>query len=99
VAEAANFVVKRGSTTRVTALWKLIRNLDILTIRHTTNAEQARAEAVMAKYVDLPADLADALLVAAAEVLGDLKILTIDRDFRVYSTSDGRVLDVRPTSA
>jgi predicted nucleic acid-binding protein len=39
---------------------------------------------VMAKYGDLPADFADATLVAIAERLGIREVLTFDSDFRIY---------------
>jgi uncharacterized protein len=44
-----------------------------------------RIEALMAKYGDLPMDLADASLVILAEALGTGRILSTDRrDFRAY---------------
>jgi predicted nucleic acid-binding protein len=44
-----------------------------------------RVEALMAKYHDLPMDLADASLVVLAEALGSGRILSTDRrDFRAY---------------
>lgn len=47
----------------------------------------------MDQYADLPMDLADASLVCAAEVLGVLDILTLDRrDFGIYRTARGRSL-------
>ena len=99
LAEAFYYVGRRGTPDRVSALWALARDPDVLAIRHPTPAEEARAEAIMAKYADLPADLADALLVAAAEATDDLEIITIDRDFRVYRTADGRAFDARPQEA
>lgn len=45
----------------------------------------ARASSLMAKYEDLPMDLADATLVVLAERLGTLRVFTLDeRDFSVY---------------
>ena len=38
----------------------------------------------MEKYSDTPMDLADASLVAAAEILGLYRVLTLDGDFQVY---------------
>ncbi|WP_295438144.1 PIN domain-containing protein [uncultured Thiodictyon sp.] len=44
-----------------------------------------RIEALMAKYADLPMDLADASLIILAERLGHGRILSTDeRDFRTY---------------
>lgn len=40
------------------------------------------------KYRDRPMDLADATLVVVAETLGIMEIISIDRDFDVYRTSD-----------
>jgi len=45
---------------------------------------------LIAKYADLPMDLADASLVHAAAVLGDGRILTTDeRDFGIYRWGAG----------
>jgi hypothetical protein len=47
----------------------------------------------MDKYADLPMDLADASLIWAAETLGVLDVLTLDRrDFGVYRTQRGTAL-------
>ncbi|MFT3816504.1 MAG: VapC toxin family PIN domain ribonuclease [Rubrivivax sp.] len=47
----------------------------------------------MDKYADLPMDMADASLVWAAETMGVMEILTLDRrDFGVYRTAQGRAL-------
>ena len=45
---------------------------------------------VMAKYGDLPADFADASLVALAERIGIRDVATIDSDFSIYRTKDKR---------
>lgn len=47
--------------------------------------DMLRMRELMAKYSDLPMDLADASLVALGERLGLTKVFTLDRrDFRVY---------------
>jgi uncharacterized protein len=43
--------------------------------------EQARMQVLMEQYRDLPMDLADSSLVAAAETLNQKRIFTLDRDF------------------
>jgi hypothetical protein len=49
------------------------------------------AAALMKKYEDTPMDFADATLVAAAEQLGILDVLTLDRrGFSTYRTSKGK---------
>ena len=47
----------------------------------------------MAKYADLPADFADAALVAMCERLGISAIATLDRDFDVYRLHDEKAFD------
>jgi predicted nucleic acid-binding protein len=45
----------------------------------------------MDRYADHPMDLADASLVAAAEGLGTVRVLTLDRaDFSAYRVRVGR---------
>lgn len=65
------------------ALWALVEQ-GILRIHDLDEQATARSAALMGKYADTPMDLADATLVAAAEVLGTDRIFTIDRDFHVY---------------
>jgi predicted nucleic acid-binding protein len=51
----------------------------------------AEAAALMKKYADTPMDFADATLVRAAEQLGIVEVLTLDRrGFSIYRTSRGR---------
>lgn len=45
---------------------------------------------IMKKYHDLPADLADASLVALCERRGIATVASIDRDFTVYRLPKGR---------
>lgn len=54
-------------------------------------AQLRRIAALMAKYADLPMDLADASLLLLAEHLGDGRILSTDRrDFQTYRFKDTR---------
>jgi predicted nucleic acid-binding protein len=50
----------------------------------------------MEQYRDTPMDLADATLVTAAEVLRVHRIFTLDSDFKVYRTRDGRAFEIVP---
>ncbi len=52
--------------------------------------------ALMDKYRDLPMDLADASLVAAAEALGSRSVFTLDRHFHAYRLINGSALQVVP---
>jgi predicted nucleic acid-binding protein len=58
-----------------------------LDIDNQTALDLARIVELMTKYRDLPADFADASLVALCERLGTERIATLDRDFDVYRTA------------
>jgi len=55
-------------------------------------AHVERLITLLRKYSDLPLDLADGSLLVAAEELGILDILTIDSDYSIYRTANGRAL-------
>lgn len=77
------------------ALWKLLDRGDLQLVP-LDDAVQDRTQALMAKYRDMPMDLADATLVAAAEALGLTRVFTLDRDFRVYRWRGKRKFEVIP---
>lgn len=63
----------------------------------SSRAVLARCRELMETYGDLPADFADASLVALAEETGTWTILTLDRqDFSVYRGRDGQRFAIRP---
>jgi hypothetical protein len=76
-------------------LWRLQR-AGRLTLHDLTTVEVDRMAALMDKYRDLPMDLADASLIAAAERLGTRRVFTLDKDFRVYRFADGSAVEVIP---
>ncbi len=55
-----------------------------------TSRDLPRIVAIMAKYQDLPADFADASLVALAERRGIYDVVSLDADFTVYNTAARR---------
>jgi predicted nucleic acid-binding protein len=60
----------------------------------------ARAvRSLMKRYANVPMDLADACLVHLADALGTGRILTLDRDFRVYRWRRRRSFEVLPPLA
>lgn len=59
-----------------------------LTIDTELHGDLGRIAEIMRKYADLPADFADASLVAVAERLGVISVASIDKDFAVYRTKD-----------
>lgn len=76
-------------------LWRLVF-AGALTIRDSTPPEVRRMEALMRAYANVPMDLADASIVAAAEVLGLDRVFSFDSDFRIYQLADGSYLDIVP---
>jgi predicted nucleic acid-binding protein len=54
-----------------------------------TPEDIARVIEVMQKYADLPADFADATLVAIADRIGATEVVSFDSDFDVYRRADG----------
>ena len=65
---------------------------ETLSIDGETAADLPRIAEIMAKYGDLPADFADASLLAMCERLGLDHIASFDGDFDVYRLADGRPL-------
>lgn len=61
-------------------------------IDHGTSLDMPRIQAIIDKYADLPADFADASLIAMAERLGLSSIATLDSDFDIYRLSNGSAL-------
>ena len=55
-----------------------------------------RTAALMDKYADRPMDLADATLVAIAEIRDDRRIFTLDGDFQSYRLHGRRRFEIIP---
>ena len=68
----------------------------LLIIHESSLAERMRMRELVAKYKDTPMDLADASLVAAAEVLGVRRIFTVDSDFVVYRLPGKQAFEIVP---
>ncbi len=77
------------------ALWRYIKK-DALVIHLSTEDETERMRALMEQYKDTPMDLADASLVALAEVLNVRRIFTVDSDFYVYRINGKDAFEVFP---
>jgi uncharacterized protein len=65
---------------------------DALAIDQETATDLPRIIEIMNKYADLPADFADASLVALCERRGIRDVATLDADFDVYRTADRKRL-------
>jgi predicted nucleic acid-binding protein len=77
------------------ALWKMI-TAGRLVVRDAGPGETDRMAELMRVYSNLPMDLADASVVAAAEATGRREVFTFDGDYRVYRLRDGSALTVIP---
>jgi len=94
-AEAMYLLHSRGGYRYQEALWEMyggggIQMLDL------TPAETLRMADLMARYRDVPMDLADASLVVAAERRSERRIFTLDSHFWTYRLSDGSALEPIP---
>jgi predicted nucleic acid-binding protein len=76
-------------------LWSYILD-GLVAIHESSSEERTRMRELMAKYKDTPMDLADASLVAAAEVLGLRRIFTVDSDFVVYRLPGKQSFEIVP---
>jgi uncharacterized protein len=76
-------------------LWALIGGGHVI-LAETTPAMLARMPDLMRRYSDLPMDLADASLVALAEERHLRQVFTLDADFRVYKSADGKAFELLP---
>ena len=57
----------------------------------------ARCKAVMQRYANVPADFADATLVALAEEMRAFTVYSVDRrDFSIYRGEGGQAFEIRP---
>jgi predicted nucleic acid-binding protein len=76
-------------------LWEFIQR-GVVAIYDMDGPAQKRCRELMKKYHDLPMDLADASLVAAADAANTRTIFTLDRDFKIYRTSQNRRFKLLP---
>ncbi|MDW8107997.1 MAG: PIN domain-containing protein [Armatimonadota bacterium] len=81
--EAMYFLGQLGGFPLQERLWSLWQNGKLL-LHCPTDAELSRIRVLMEKYRDVPMDLADATIVAAAEMKGIRTVFTIDADFYIY---------------
>ena len=106
-ADAVSFVQRAGLSlvtnlvvlAEVVALLPTRFQLDLLgwteggvEVDRATVTDFPRILAIMRKYDDLPADFADASLVALCERRGIRQVATLDKDFDVYRTADRKRL-------
>ena len=92
IAEAC-FLMKRihpSGPAEIAALGrKGLFTMAISTQEHWTNIE-----ALLRKYADRPASLADICLIRCAEIHGEARILTFDADFTIYRWGRNRRFEI-----
>lgn len=93
--EAMYLLGRLGGYPAQAGLWSYLRQ-GLLSLHVSSSAEVDRMEMLMAQYRDTPMDLADASLVAAAEVLRMRRIFTLDTDFYVYRIGGTGTFEVVP---
>lgn len=76
-------------------LWLLV-DTDRLLFADLDADQTVRCRGLMAKYADLPMDLADATLVCVAEREKVRDVFTFDSDFTVYRLAGGKQFRVIP---
>lgn len=93
--EAMYLLARTGGSVGKDALWKLVLS-GRLELAELSRRSLERSSVLMAKYADLPMDLADATLVALAEERGDRRVFTLDADFRIYRLHGRHRFEVVP---
>ena len=93
--EAMYLVGGAGGWKAQEALWKLLERGDLQLVP-LDDALQKRTRALMRRYRDTPMDLADATLVAVAEVLDVARMFTLNRDFQIYRWKGRRKFELVP---
>ena len=77
------------------ALWKLVER-DDLQLVDLDAPMRRRTRDLMAKYDNVPMDLADASLVVLAESMNLRRVFTLDGDFHIYRLRSRRALEGLP---
>jgi predicted nucleic acid-binding protein len=93
--EAMYLLARAGGAAGRQALWRLVFT-DRLELADLDRAAVKRTAALMDKYADRPMDLADATLVALAEIRNQRRIFTLDADFTIYRIHGRTRFDIVP---
>ena len=93
--EAIYLLGSAGGWPAQETLWKLVDRGDLRLVDLDVSMRQ-RSRDLMAKYEDVPMDLADASLVALAESMKLSRVFSLDSDFHIYRLKNRRTLEVLP---
>ena len=86
--EAMHLLARAGGYRAQETLWSYLA-AGLVQIHHPQPSEVEQTRELMSRYRDMPMDLADASLVAAANTLGERKVFSIDRHFRAFRSDRG----------
>src|SRR4249920_1340329 len=86
----ATFLLRFSVEAQRDLLWWAHNSMDI---DQATPSDLPRIIALLDKYSDMPADFADASLVAMTERLNLSRVASVDRDFRIYRLAGKRHFD------
>jgi predicted nucleic acid-binding protein len=93
--EAMYLLSRAGGGAGRRALWQLVLT-GRLELADLPRPGVERAATLMDKYADRPMDLADATLVALAEIRDERRIFTLDHDFHIYRIHGRRRFEILP---
>ena len=93
--EAMHIVGRKYGFQGQAVLWSLLER-NIVAIHSHNATDWQRMHHLMQQYQNVPMDLADASLVAAAESLNLTRIFTLDADFRIYRIKDKIPFEIVP---
>jgi predicted nucleic acid-binding protein len=86
----ATFLLRFSVAAQRDLLWWAHKCIEI---DQDTSTDLPRIITILEKYHDLPADFADASLVALAERLNVSRVASVDRDFAIYRLAGKRRLE------
>ena len=95
--EAMYFLAELQGWNAQRILWQFVDRQALL-LHDADWQECQRMRELMEKYQNVPMDLADASLVAAAETLKLKRIFTLDSDFYIYRYQDKAFFEVIPST-
>lgn len=96
VLSEACFLLRKEPDGRAAVLELLRRGL--VAVAFDLDRETAAVQKLLARYGNVPMDLADACLVRLAELTAGSVLLTLDSDFRIYRMHGRQVIPVRMPS-
>lgn len=93
--EAMHLVHRLGGHPLQQHLWNLF-DRQLIQIHRPTDEDRVQIATLMARYQNVPMDLADASLIALANSTRQTTIITLDSDFRIYRLFNGQAPTIFP---